>query len=97
MRKKVSKELLVARTPVRPLFYSKPALLLEEIQEDDLAKKLLCEVGCFDSLFLKVISNDFLVLENGVERITDLLEKLLVLLEKLLSDLFDVKGTFNIG
>ena len=91
----MAKVILVANAPVAALLNSKPSLLLQEVQKDNLAQELFCKVVSLDPLPLEVLTCRGILFEDFIELIAYVAKEVFVALEKFLRDLFNVKGFFD--
>lgn len=77
--------------------HAQPALLLQEVEEDDLAQQLLGEGAAVDAPGFELGANPAVAGRNGVQLVPHLHEELLVAAEELPSDGLDVEGVLQVG
>ena len=97
IREQMPDESLVATAPWLAPLHAKPPLLLQEVEEDDLAEKLLGKVIGFDAAFGKVVFNSRIVCEIFFERVAGLFKQDPVMIIELLGDLLNTKRGLQRG
>src|SRR5262249_41307391 len=91
-----SKEVVRTCTPLLSLRYTKPALLLKKVEEDDLAQELLGEFHDTDVLGLEFLADDRRFGGQLLERGLNVAEQAGVLSEELFCNGFDIEGVFEL-
>ena len=76
---------------------SEPAFLLQEVEKDDLTEQLFGKIVGFDSFHFEIIARFGVTFQADFQRGFGLIKQQFVLLEELLSNLFDFEGFFDIG
>ena len=85
-----------ASAPVLSFGHAEPALLLQEVEEHNLAHELLGEVHGADVLLLELVADGLVFGREFLQRRFNLAEQLGVLVEELLGDGFDAEGVFEL-
>src|SRR6266567_4264329 len=84
-----------AAAPVRSLPDTEPALLLQKIEENNLAHEFLGKIDRVDVFFFELVFDGLLFASEPSEGLFDFLKKAAIFLIKLLGDCFDTESLLD--
>lgn len=92
---KSSQEIVGASAPILAFLDAEPALLLEKVEEHNLAHELLREVHGLDLLLLELVAYGFVFRCQLFQRGVNVLKELPILSEEFLRDGLNAEGIFD--